>query len=570
MQVLPERGDTIHGLAVKKAASELEQGRGWLAAARTSEGKLLREQFDGRFADMVEREAVRLGVQFQVQGKWTSFVATERADHKPMDKDWEYLEDERPAQSLPQQNPFGGHKAPDFQMNTSLFKPAFGAASAVASHAQLFGSPSSTAPPAGNPFGSSTPRASGLFMGAGPATVTAGAASAGGGGLFGSSPHAPPVQASSFGVSPAGAANPFASSQPQFPQASGFFAAPGGLFGSAQQASQAPPAPLFGSSAASASASAGAGGLFGSSSQARQPISAAFGAAPGGLFGSASQQSSAAQASSFGAASQGLFGSPSQSPPVQASSFGASSAGAANPFASSQSLFPQATGFVAAPGGLFGSSSQQPLPAQATGGDLFDSDSDSDSEQIFQSVPAQLASYGALVTPATAAMPTPHDQALQDYQMGLMVLHQDNPRRLRMAPAASASAPASAGAVPQAQRTPPQPPTTPRQILSLLLTLQSFNGAFPYHSPMLSWLGIPVSVFRSAEAGLSASVSATLDGETTGADVLATALTIVYMESKLALFRDEWELVVEKARGWLEGVCEDGGAAYLEAAAKMI
>jgi hypothetical protein len=50
---------------------------------------------------MVEREAVRLGVQFQVGGKWCSFVAVEsnKLDKLKKEKDaeaWEYLEDEEP------------------------------------------------------------------------------------------------------------------------------------------------------------------------------------------------------------------------------------------------------------------------------------------------------------------------------------------------------------------------------------------------------------------------------------------------------------------------------------------
>lgn len=73
--VLAEPGETIHQLAARKAVKELEEGRGWLARAKSKEGKLLKEEFEGRFPDMVEREAVRLGVKFQVGGKWCSFVA---------------------------------------------------------------------------------------------------------------------------------------------------------------------------------------------------------------------------------------------------------------------------------------------------------------------------------------------------------------------------------------------------------------------------------------------------------------------------------------------------------------
>jgi hypothetical protein len=68
-------GETVHQLAAKKAISELEQGRGWISEARDESGLLIKIKHEGRFADMVEREAVRFGVQFQVGGKWCSFVA---------------------------------------------------------------------------------------------------------------------------------------------------------------------------------------------------------------------------------------------------------------------------------------------------------------------------------------------------------------------------------------------------------------------------------------------------------------------------------------------------------------
>ena len=76
VEVLSEPQETIHQLAAKKAIQDLEEGRGWLFDARDQkEGGLLKERFPSRFQDMVEREAVRLGVQFQVGGKWCSFVA---------------------------------------------------------------------------------------------------------------------------------------------------------------------------------------------------------------------------------------------------------------------------------------------------------------------------------------------------------------------------------------------------------------------------------------------------------------------------------------------------------------
>ncbi|KAL8354686.1 hypothetical protein RB601_004205 [Gaeumannomyces tritici] len=78
VQVLAQPGETVHQLAAKKAVQDLEEGRGWLAQAKdAADSRLPKEKHEGRFPDMVEREAVRLGVGFQVGGKWCSFVAVD-------------------------------------------------------------------------------------------------------------------------------------------------------------------------------------------------------------------------------------------------------------------------------------------------------------------------------------------------------------------------------------------------------------------------------------------------------------------------------------------------------------
>ncbi|TFA99044.1 von Willebrand factor A domain-containing protein 5A [Trichoderma ghanense] len=80
VRTLTESSTTIHQLAARKAVRELVDGRGWIFHVKTKDGKLLQEQLEGRFSDMVKREAVRLGTQYQVSGKWCSFVAIQRAD----------------------------------------------------------------------------------------------------------------------------------------------------------------------------------------------------------------------------------------------------------------------------------------------------------------------------------------------------------------------------------------------------------------------------------------------------------------------------------------------------------
>ncbi|KAI1263967.1 VIT-domain-containing protein [Xylariaceae sp. FL1019] len=76
-------GETIHQLAAKKAVHELEKGRGWLTTARDPvDNALLKIKHEGRWDEIVEREAVRLGVRYQISGKWCSFVAVDSQSNK--------------------------------------------------------------------------------------------------------------------------------------------------------------------------------------------------------------------------------------------------------------------------------------------------------------------------------------------------------------------------------------------------------------------------------------------------------------------------------------------------------
>lgn len=83
VEILPQPSETIHQLAAKKAVSELEEGRGWLVYAKNKDGVLLKEKHGDQFKSLVEREAVRLGVQYQIAGKYTSFVAVESNNNDP-------------------------------------------------------------------------------------------------------------------------------------------------------------------------------------------------------------------------------------------------------------------------------------------------------------------------------------------------------------------------------------------------------------------------------------------------------------------------------------------------------
>ncbi|CAO1604662.1 hypothetical protein XANCAGTX0491_008205 [Xanthoria calcicola] len=87
VETIAAPGQTIHQLAARKAVQELEEGRGWIYEAQDDSGKSIKERYTGRFDEMVQREAVRIGVQFQVGGKWCSFVAVKDNDKAEADSD---------------------------------------------------------------------------------------------------------------------------------------------------------------------------------------------------------------------------------------------------------------------------------------------------------------------------------------------------------------------------------------------------------------------------------------------------------------------------------------------------
>ena len=100
-------------------------------------------------------------------------------------------------------------------------------------------------------------------------------------------------------------------------------------------------------------------------------------------------------------------------------------------------------------------------------------------------------------------------------------------------------------------------------MLKRLVAHQSFSGAFPYSIDILAVLGVDVQAFeKSMEEQEWHDASA-------DRDPLMTALVIIHVESKLKELRDEWELVIEKARIWLQSG-ERAAAVYLEVAEKLV
>ncbi|EUC48580.1 hypothetical protein COCMIDRAFT_23746 [Bipolaris oryzae ATCC 44560] len=78
VELRKDADDMIHQLAARKATQELEEGRGWIAGATIDDtGVLIKDKHPSIYTLLQRREAVRLGVEFQVGGKYCSFVAVE-------------------------------------------------------------------------------------------------------------------------------------------------------------------------------------------------------------------------------------------------------------------------------------------------------------------------------------------------------------------------------------------------------------------------------------------------------------------------------------------------------------
>jgi hypothetical protein len=75
IEVLSTQSNAIHELAARKATQDLEEGRGWITEAKGADGIYLKDQFASQLEEIVKREAVRLGEQFQIANRWCSFVA---------------------------------------------------------------------------------------------------------------------------------------------------------------------------------------------------------------------------------------------------------------------------------------------------------------------------------------------------------------------------------------------------------------------------------------------------------------------------------------------------------------
>ncbi|KAK4171677.1 von Willebrand factor type A domain-containing protein [Triangularia setosa] len=463
--VLTEPGETIHQLAARKAVKEFEEGRGWIYHAKDSKddnASRLQIKYFGRFSDMVEREAVRLGVTYQVGGKWCSFVAVEKGDEVKVS---------------PEQSDVGLDRE---------------AAPVFTQHGWGFG---------------------GMQFGQGGALHLQSASRVGS--LFGSANQ---------GVSVA-AASTFGAAQPMRQLAATGFGVPqppsntGGLFGATKSASST--SGLFGSTPAPQqqrkqslfgfTSSTPGGGLFGAAPPPPAPSGSPFGSGRGGLFGSSSP------APPGPAPCGGLLGSSSSSTSTVAGFFGS-----ASPAPSSGSLF-----------GL-GGKSTTPFGAPVSKTAII-----KPAVTPYHWTPARsvdrgptvfvtremLAQYEEEVAEA-ACEPLPEDSS-----------DDDELKRLRE----------EFTAAPQQQKESNRAVFAGNAADKLedIVSLQQFVGQWTGTDDLLILLGLDKQAVAAKVGG-----SGLMDK---GDGVFATVLVLAYLEVHLGGRKDEWEMMADKARDWLEG-----------------
>ncbi|KPM39728.1 hypothetical protein AK830_g6804 [Neonectria ditissima] len=276
---LTEKATTIHQLAARKEVKELEEGRGWISHAKDASGKLLKEKHDGQFTDMVEREAVRLGVEYQVGGKWCSFVAVEESDGESMENEQEL---DTPAPSATPAASHAAHKgrrgglAKKSLQRGQAMNSLVDKSDSLSSQSQMFYATSSARKSGGGLFGGLTGavRAAGSLFGGGSDTRSTGGAD---------------TRSTSTGMRPSAAFGapppPTAASTAAF---SGMFGGGGGgggaTFGNASFGSAPAPAPAYGAAPGTASL---------------------FGAAPAGRLMMLSAQPAAMESTTEDASSEG-------------------------------------------------------------------------------------------------------------------------------------------------------------------------------------------------------------------------------------------------------------------------
>lgn len=91
----------------------------------------------------------------------------------------------------------------------------------------------------------------------------------------------------------------------------------------------------------------------------------------------------------------------------------------------------------------------------------------------------------------------------------------------------------------------------PGNLLHYLISRQSFEGWWDEINDLCDAMRIDHKAARGARTDLITASKQTMD-EKQAEQILSTALVIVYLEEKMEEDMDTWELVVEKARAWLD------------------
>lgn len=604
---------TIHQLAARKAMQELEEGRGWMYAAKTTDGVAVKKKHESRFDELIERECVRLGEKFQVAGKWTSFVAVEDKDGEVMDMNEGKEESSvealatMPMRKMKRSGPiFAGRRYVDpsavVAPSQTLMKAGGG----------LFGNVQSAFGSAGGLFGSTTPgstpdgglletpgmepmsttpafgRSSGMQSGSGGSIFGQSQSNNSGGGLFGGNRHESSPATGLFGN--CGVMQPARSEGSLFGNVSantGLFAASipqtGGLSGqfNARNRDIGQPASLFGSAASNTTCRS----RFGNNPfEGHRPNDGSiFG--PGTGLGQAGYLM-APQASHI---SPPTFGTQAQveeaSFPGQ-SAFNNSSFGFRQQIGNTDSTFAHAEESTDKPiipsqyaqisdtHALTQShSAQQPrMMRMATPGSststydptIEDAGDRSDKDMGFGLLDSNVLGSAVLergealdtLSPSVASTsfaaqpPRPAGRRGRTSQSARMSTGGAAPRKQLASKAARRSAPSSGGVdvlMDAEDLDEAGSGSDLRQSMHTLIALQTFSGAWAWDEALFSILGIgEASVFKEELGGPSA-------------EVRATALAVAWLERKVPGEKGVWEMVVDKAKGWMKGQGVDVG-----------
>ncbi|KAK4189074.1 von Willebrand factor type A domain-containing protein [Podospora australis] len=456
--ILKEKGETIHQLAARKAVKELEEGRGWIYHAKDAkDDKLLKDKYEGRFSDMVEREAVRLGVTYQVGGKWCSFVAVEANSESSHE-----TASHPPSHAAPEERShFTPHSMQQQQQQSQSISRGLFSSGGRSVGGGLFGSASSTT--VDSAFGTQTGASAFGAQHGYPAPPT-------GGGLFGSASPALSQTGSS-------------------------------LFGSARPAA---PQPMSG---------------------ARRP--AAANPQSGGLFGMAAPPP---LTSMFASPSQG-FQQAQQQVQQQA------------PFAHQQALQTQQQAMQQAqrkaaqlPPQQFQQQAQQSSQQQY---ELRASMASGQSDQMGQNIAAMSYSASFSHPPPPAPAPAAYVNTL----LGLAPPTAEVDAALLKQYEAELT---DAAVMPL--------PDTTENILEKLVALQEFEGQWRWTDGLFS-----IIFGTQSKDAIKTKISVSGLGSNDG--LVATALVLVFLEEVCAAHKDEWEMLADKARDWMQGqIMSTGGS----------